>query len=158
MLNPDFRELIASFPQTLDALVSMPPMTIATLPPGRGMPVSGIYWFSEGSDSIYVGRSKAIRSRLMSHARPNAGHNSASFAFLLAREATGQLKASYTRTGSRADLERDPVFAQAFSTAKARIRAMDVRFVAEADLVRQCLLEVYAAVALKARYNCFDSH
>jgi hypothetical protein len=158
MLHPDFLALVASFPQTLDALVAMPPVTIETLPPKGDVPTSGIYWLSEGSDSIYVGRSKRIRKRLVSHGRVSAGHETASFAFLLAREMTGRVKATYTKKGSRADLLLDPVFATAFLAAKARIRAMDVRFVAEADPVRQCLLEVYAAVALKARYNCFDSH
>lgn len=35
---------------------------------------------------------------------------------------------------------------------------MDVRFVGEEHPVRQCLLEVYVATAVKARYNDFDCH
>jgi hypothetical protein len=41
---------------------------------------------------------------------------------------------------------------------KARLRQMSVRFVEEADATRQCLLEVYVAVVLEARYNDFDNH
>ena len=53
---------------------------------------------------------------------------------------------------------RDPEFVRAFESAKARIRAMDVRFVEEIHPVRQCLLEVYVAVALGTHYNDFDTH
>jgi hypothetical protein len=82
----------------------------------------------------------------------------AAFAFRLAREATGNLKATYTVKGSRASLIEDPQFREAFETAKDRIRRMDVRFVAEADPVRQTILEVYAAVALQTPFNDFDTH
>ena len=80
------------------------------------------------------------------------------FAFRLAREATGQTKATYRPRGSRADLMRDPAFVRAFDDAKARIRAMDIRFVEETNPTRQCVLEVYVAVALRTPYNKFDTH
>jgi hypothetical protein len=35
---------------------------------------------------------------------------------------------------------------------------MSVRFVEETDPIRQCLLEVYVAVVLNARYNDFDTY
>lgn len=82
----------------------------------------------------------------------------AAFAFRLAREATGALKATYTTKGSRAELMKEPVFREAFDAAKARIRAMEVRFVEESDPVCQTLLEVYAAIALGTPYNDFDTH
>jgi hypothetical protein len=82
----------------------------------------------------------------------------AAFAFRLAREQTGNLKASYKPEGSRADLMRDPAFVTAFETAKARIRNMDTRFVSEPQPVRQALLEIYAAIALETPYNDFDTH
>jgi hypothetical protein len=83
----------------------------------------------------------------------------AAFAFRLAREATGNLTAAY-RAGpnSRAGLMQDPAFVAAFDAAKARIRAMNLRFVEEADPVRQALLEIYTAVALRTPYNDFDTH
>ena len=35
---------------------------------------------------------------------------------------------------------------------------MDVRFIEEADPVRQALLEMYVAVALETRHNNFKNH
>ena len=49
-------------------------------------------------------------------------------------------------------------FRAAFEGAKARIREMDVRFVDEADPLRQTLLEIYAAVSLATPYNDFNTH
>lgn len=158
MLHPDFQSLLAPLPAALERLRAMPPVTIATLPPVSQMPTSGIYWLTEGENSIYVGRSRRIRSRLQEHVRPSSGHNQASFAFLLAREMTGNLTAAYRPDGSRDRLLEDPQFAEAFVAAKDRIRSMHVRFVGEDHPVRQCLLEVYVATAVGARYNDFDSH
>lgn len=82
----------------------------------------------------------------------------AAFAFRLAREATGQTRATYKKEGSRPALMKDPAFVAAFHAAKARIRQMDVRFVEERDPVRQAILEVYVAVVLNTPYNDFDTH
>ncbi|MBZ0172451.1 MAG: hypothetical protein K8E66_08735, partial [Phycisphaerales bacterium] len=89
---------------------------------------------------------------------PCATHRQAAFAIKLARHATGKLKATYKTEGSIPHLMTDPEFAEAFTAAKARIAAMQVRFVEEADPVRQCLLEVYVAMALGTPYNDFDNH
>jgi len=99
-----------------------------------------------------------MRSRLQEHCRPSSGHNSAPFAFRLARELTGKTAASYETEGSRGSLEIEPGFAAAFTAAKKRVRRMSVRFVAESDPMRQALLEMYVAVALKTPYNDFDNH
>ena len=82
----------------------------------------------------------------------------AAFAFRLARESTGKLKATYTTKGSRAALMQEPSFREAFDMAKERIRAMEVRFVEEPDPVCQTLLEVYVAIALGTPYNDFETH
>jgi hypothetical protein len=50
------------------------------------------------------------------------------------------------------------VFNAAFKAAKARIRAMDYRFVEETDQNAQALLEIYCTLVLKARYNDFNTH
>jgi hypothetical protein len=50
------------------------------------------------------------------------------------------------------------VFASAFAEAKARIREMELRYVEEGDPVRQALLEVYVALAVKTKHNDFDNH
>jgi len=121
--------------------------------------VSGVYLFSEEDVHLYVGWSNDLKARHGRHHRPSAHQGMASFAFRLAREATGQIKAAYTAgQGSRKALAADLDFAAAFLTAKKRIRAMDFRFVEESDPTRQCLLEVYCAVALKTPYNDFDNH
>ncbi len=82
----------------------------------------------------------------------------AAFAFQLAREATGNTVATYTKVGSRKDLMNDPSFLEAFQGSKARIRRMDLRYVEETDQVRQCLLEIYTAVVLETPYNSFRTH
>ena len=60
--------------------------------------------------------------------------------------------------GTRKALMADAAFRGAFDAAKARIRAMDLRYVEESDPVRQTLLEVYVAVVLGTPYNDFDNH
>ena len=78
---------------------------------------------------------------------------------LLAREATGRMKASYKAgTGSRAGLMLNPEFEQAFRDAKARIREMQYRFVEVTDQNRQALLEIYCAIVLGTPYNDFGTH
>ncbi len=134
----------------------MKPVKLSALP--TVMPGPGIYLFSEGKRHLYVGRAKNVKERLRLHCRPSSSHYSATFAFRLARKATGKLKASYTRAGSRAKLLGDKELSKAFDRAKERIRQMDIRFVAEADPLKQTLLEIYAAVALKTPYNDFETH
>lgn len=131
----------------------MQPLHVDSLPPQ--MPRSGIYLFSERDKHLYVGRSKRLRQRLRYHSSDR--YLMASFAFLLAREETGQTKATYTKRGSRAELQQQPAFQIAFSRSSSRIRAMDIRFVEESDPVRQALLEVYAAISLNTSYNKFDT-
>lgn len=83
----------------------------------------------------------------------------AAFAFRLAREKSGRIHASYKKgEGTRALLMLDPKFSKLFTLSKTRIRNMDLRYVEEADPVRQTLLEVYVAVVLETPYNDFDNH
>ncbi|MCC6427319.1 MAG: hypothetical protein IT435_10925 [Phycisphaerales bacterium] len=117
-----------------------------------------MYLLSEAEKSLYVGRSNRMPDRVRNHGRAAATHRQAAFAFKLAREATGNAKATYKSKGSRTDLMLDPAFVAAFATAKARIAGMQVRFVEEVNPVRQCLLEVYVALALGTPYNDFDNH
>jgi len=95
---------------------------------------------------------------LREHSVAGAQHNQAVFAFKLAREMTGQLTAAYSSAGSRVALSSDGVFGEAFIQAKARVRNMDLRFVEEPDPTRQALLEIYASVVLRTKYNDFDTH
>ena len=125
----------------------------------NNIPKAGIYLFSEGERHLYVGRSNGIRGRIGRHCLPGATHRMAALAFRLARESTGNLIATYKKgPGSRSGLMEDAAFAEAFDRAKARIRQMDLRYVAEFDPIRQTLLEVYVAVTLDTPYNDFDNH
>jgi hypothetical protein len=134
----------------------MEPVTVATLP--REMPQAGIYLFSEADANLYVGRTNTIKNRLQNHCRPSSGHNSATFAFRLARQITGMTQATYTTRGSRSDLEQDPEFSLVFIEQKQRVRKMSVKFVSEPESMRQALLEMYVAVSLGTPHNDFDNH
>ncbi len=155
-MNEIFRQFIGSLEPSFQRLMDMVPVTVASLP--LDAPQSGIYLFSENSQNLYVGRTNTIRKRLQSHCRPSSGHNSATFAFRLAREITGQTVATYREHGSRLHLENDPVFSPIFVDQKARVRNMDVRYVSELDPMRQALLEMYVSVSLQTPHNNFDNH
>lgn len=155
-MNELFKQYIESLEPSFQRLIQMEPVTVANLP--MDAPVSGIYLFSEASQHLYVGRTNTIRKRLQNHCRPSSGHNSATFAFRLAREFTGQTVATYTEQGSRSELENDPVFGPVFVAQKVRVRNMNVRYVAEPDPMRQALLEMYVSVSLQTPHNDFDNH
>ena len=135
-------------------LCASPKHIVSCLP--KGMPMRGIYLFSENGQPLYVGRTNNLCKRLQHHTRNH--HNQAAFAFLLARHQTGNLKATYKREGSRAALLADPAFRSAFDAARDRIRRMDVQFVEELDPIKQTILEVFTAFETKAEFNCFDNH
>lgn len=141
----------------LEQLLAMVPVKPTSLP--RKMPAAGVYLLSEANRHLYVGRSNGIRRRIGRHCRPGATHRMAAFAFRLAREATGNLVATYKKDeGSRSGLMENKAFVEAFTAAKARIRSMDLRFVDESDPIRQALLEIYVSVVLATPYNDFDTH
>lgn len=157
-MHPSFSQYVESLHPLFERLVEMPPVTIATLP--RDAPSQCIYLFSEAGRHLYVGRTRrqSLRQRLRQHSINSAQHNQAVFAFKLARAATGHLQPGYTAKDSRAALAADPESGKAFAQAKDRIRKMELRYVAEADPLRQTLLEIYVAVLLKTPYNHFDTH
>jgi predicted GIY-YIG superfamily endonuclease len=141
----------------LEALLAMAPVTPGTLP--TKMIQKGVYLLSEGAKYWYVGRSNNIKGRIGRHSRPGSTHKMAAFAFRLAREETGNTKATYKKgEGSRSALMEDEKFRKAFDAAKVRIRNMDLRFVEEEIPVRQALLEIYVAEALNTPHNEFDNH
>lgn len=155
-MDDAFKQYVESLHPSFEQLMGMAPVAIARLP--KKLPAKCIYLFSEGDNHLYVGRTRKLRNRLRQHSIPAAQHNQAVFAFKLAREATGLTEASYTSKGSRRALLDEPRFAEAFGKAKARIREMDLRFVEEAEPLRQALLEIYVAVVLGTKYNDFETH
>jgi predicted GIY-YIG superfamily endonuclease len=151
-MNETFRLHVESLQLSFEKLMSMSPAKVCALP--KTMPKRGIYLFSERDEHWYVGRTNRLRQRLGEHCRKSSTHNSAPFAFLLAREMCRQ----HSTHGTRTQLERHEVFGPAFIVAKNRVSAMDVRFVEESDALRQALLEMYAAIALGTKYNSFENH
>ena len=155
-MNEQFASLMSSLQPKFAELLAMPPVKYGNLP--KQLPKRAIYLFSEGDDHLYVGRTNNLRNRLRGHCAPSSSHFSAVFAFRLARETTGVLKATYKPEGSRANLAEDPVFKPVFTAARLRISQMDLRFVEVPEPVRQALLEIYVATALETRYNDFENH
>lgn len=153
-MDPKFASVVEGLSPAFDRLITMVPITNG---PPKGKP-SGIYLFSEGNRHLYVGRAKDIRKRYDWHCLPHSDHNRASFAFKLARERTGLLRASHKGGEPRSTLMLLPEFAAAFQEAKFRIRRMNFRYVVEEHPTRQALLQAYATIALEAPYNDFNTH
>jgi hypothetical protein len=152
-MNERFRKLVGDLESKCQTLLSMVLVTAERVP--NDTPVGGVYLFSEGLSHLYVGRTKRrIALRIRNHF---STARDCSFAWLLAREETG-IRAAYRPEGSRKSLLADTAFQAAYERAKNRIRGMDVRYVHEPDPVKQALLEIYVAVASKAKYNNFDVH
>lgn len=141
---------------SFERLMAMEPLR-GSAPSRATTPKSGIYLFSEGSKYLYVGRSNRIAERYRLHCGPSAKENQASFAWKLTAEVM-EHKATYRKGEGRKDKILIPEFADAFRLAKERIRAMEYRFVEEADQTRQALLEAYVCIALGTPYNDFDTH
>jgi hypothetical protein len=155
-VDSKFSALVDALAPKLDRLLAMPPLRYGALP--RDMPASGVYLFTEAGRHLYVGRSNTLRGRHSRHCRPGATHRQAAFAFQLAREKTGYREATYRPAGGRSWLMEQPNFRAAFEEAKGRIRAMEYRYVEEADQNKQALLEIYCAVVLATPYNDFGTH
>jgi hypothetical protein len=155
-MHERFRQHIESLHLSLEALLQCEPFTFGSLP--KHLPRAGVYLFSEADEHLYVGRTNRIRARLQDHCRPSSTHNSAPFAFRLARQSQNILKPTYKPEGSRAHLSKNPEFSLAFTQAKERLCAMQIRVVEESDPLRQALLEMYVAVSLEAPFNDFDNH
>jgi predicted GIY-YIG superfamily endonuclease len=155
-MDKKFIQHIESLKPALQRLIAMKPVHVTALP--GETPRSAVYLFSEESRHLYVGRTDRLKGRLQEHCRPSSHHNSAAFAFRLAREVTEQLAASYLQERSRRSLAEEPAFGQEFVRAKEKVRRMEVRWVEEVDPVKQALLEIYAAVVLETPYNDFRNH
>jgi hypothetical protein len=152
-MNSKFQSLTEHLDANFRSLMEMSPVVAEEV--SRNTPIGGVYLFSENDVPLYAGRTKRkISVRIRSHfnTAPDCP-----FAWLLARQATGRFR-TYQKEGSRTNLLSQPDFYSAYLEAKRRIRRMHVRYVGEADPLRQTLLEIYTAVAADAKYNDFDTH
>jgi hypothetical protein len=139
----------------LQALLHMPPLSDGVLP--FDMPKNGVYVFTELGRHLYVGQSANLRIRYGQHCFAGAWHRHASFAICLARAWIGD-EVAYKLPRSHDTPILDHKSAKAFSAAKARIRAMDFRFVEEPDSRRRSLLELYCSVALQVPFGDFENY
>jgi hypothetical protein len=153
-MDARFKALICDLPQKYIELMSMRVLTIDTVPFDN--PRGGVYLFTENGDHLYAGRTKRrIKERLKYHVGTG---DDCPFAWRLAREETGNVKATYKVKGSRKDLLNQPHFRKAYQNAKKRINLMGVRYIGEPDPLKQTLLEIYVAVVSGAKFNDFDTH
>jgi hypothetical protein len=149
------RAYLKKLESNFNLLMEMPPIKVGG-PLPADVPECAIYVLS-GIDNgeyrvLYVGRTDRLKRRLRYHHGPGSDANAASFAFLLAREATGMLKEK------RAAWLADRNFMNEFIRAKTVIREMDLRYFEETDAVGQALLEIFTAVATDAKHNSFKNH
>jgi len=155
-MDPSFKTFVESLEPKFNELVSMQPIKYDRLP--HHLPKKGLYLFAEEGNHLYVGRTNRLRDRLREHCMPSGTHFSATFAFRIARQQTGYLKATYKTKLSRPELVKDSVFGPAFEEAKKRVSIMDIRFIEETDPILQALLEIYVATVLHTPCNDFDTH
>ncbi len=68
-MDESFNKHIQNLDLNFEKLMSMTPVTAATLP--KQMPSQGVYLFSEGNNHLYVGRGDKLKVRLLKiiHAR-----------------------------------------------------------------------------------------
>jgi hypothetical protein len=152
-MNTTFANHAERMPSLFRDLIGAEPLLVNA----AGHPAApGIYLLIDSSGLVqHVGRTRNLRQRLRAHRTPN--HNSASFAFKLARRERGVV-ASYSKANSRAALQADEVFGACFRRHVNAVSAMTVRFLPVTDPVDQYLLELYAALELGMPLDEFDTH
>jgi hypothetical protein len=119
-------------------------------------PAPGIYLFSDGDEYRYVGQTRNLRTRLGQHTRPSGTHNSATLAFLIAKEDAAERGVDVRLY--RAALQADPDFAECFTRAKAQVASWDVQFIQVDDPNVRTVFEVYVHLALETDLNDFETH
>jgi hypothetical protein len=124
----------------------------------RHFPDKGIYAFFENGKALYVGRSDRMKERLMEHGRRSSGHNSATFAFILAKKKAEKIPEKIDLSQNREVLERDSLFKPIYAEMKERVSKMQIKVVEIQDPVEQTFFEVYAALELDTPYNEWKNH
>ncbi|WP_062117170.1 GIY-YIG nuclease family protein [Aureimonas sp. AU40] len=156
-LDPEFAKLVERLAPLHAMLMACPPISDAD-PKSKPPEAAGVYLFTNADGPLYVGRTRNLRKRLSGHRKEYSKTQSAGFAFLLARKATGWDKPTYQQgEGSRKWLEENPEFMAAFELAKGQVRTMTFRYVEIEDAITQSMLEMYAAFVLKTPHNKFET-
>lgn len=153
-MNKEWNNLIEQMPVLLKELKSKP---LIPCTDRSELPQKGIYVFYEDGKPIYVGRSNRVRKRIGRHYRPSSRHNSATFAFNIAKSEA--IKEGINTNVTRKQLEADQTFAMLYLKAKDRVSKMSLRAIEINDPIMQTIFEVYAAMCLNTKeYNDFDTH
>lgn len=145
-----FGKIVESFPVLLEELEKSTSFNREEIPQNL---TQGIYVFYVRDVPQYVGRSGRkgrLKTRILEHSRPSSGHNTATFAFLIAKEDLDKKSLNL----SRIEIEKTPEF----QAAKQRIAAMQIKFIQIEDPIAQTLFEVYAALELGTPYNNWETH
>jgi hypothetical protein len=123
------------------------------------IPFKGLYVFYENDKPIYVGISgkNRMKKRIMGHGRKSGGHNSATFAFNIAKKEAEKIGLNIKE--KRYILEKKPEFANLYTHAKERVSKMKVRAIEINYPNFRALFEIYAALVLNTtEYNSFETH
>jgi hypothetical protein len=121
------------------------------------IPKSGVYVFYEQGKPMFVGRSDNMKDRILTQGRQSSTHNSAPFAFSIAKEIAIK-KGFYDPSKTRAQIEKMPIFKEVFNQSKKRVAKMSIRYVSIEDPIEQTLFQVYAAMKFYTPYNDFKTH
>ena len=149
-LDTEFADHVSQLHPQLIKLLACVPFFYSDLP--SSLPTDVVYLFSDGDAPFYVGRSRKFRQRIGNHCNPSSAVNQSSTAYKMACETVNYTPIPYAKGSSAKDnIVSIAGLADAFSEAKRRLSAMHIRYVEERDPVRQALLEIYCAVALKTR-------
>ncbi|MCD4810312.1 MAG: GIY-YIG nuclease family protein [Methanosarcinales archaeon] len=152
-MNAKFEEMINQFSDLMQQLVDYPLRQRNSL---GDIPKKGIYVFYENNKPIYVGRSNRMKDRIQEHGRKSSYHNSATFAFILAKEIANEQAIDIKK--NRDALESDSTFGNIFLKQKERVSRMNVRVIEINDPITQTIFEVYVSMELNTEYNDFDTH
>jgi hypothetical protein len=151
-MNERFQKIIDTFPTLMDRLNNSPFITKNEF---SNVPKKGIYVFYENNLPIYVGRTNRMRNRLKEHCQQSSGHESATFAFNLAKEKAKDTLINLSQR--RKDLQKDPLFSRIYTEEKERVSIMKIKVIEIEDPIVQTLFEVYAHLELKTK-NDFKTH
>lgn len=153
-MNNDFKKLIDKLPNLLRQLEAETPVVREELKK-VAVPVRGVYVFYDRGKPIYVGSTNRMKKRLMEHGRAGSKHNDASFAYQLAKSKSKKNGIIVPQTRNS---EYSREFVELFTRAKADVAKMKIRFVEIKEDDLQYLFEIYAARALRTKFNDFGNH
>lgn len=153
-MNRQFKQLIDQMPDLMQELNNSNYYTYGSL---GNLPQKGVYVFYDGDKPVYVGRTNRMRSRIKEHGRPGSGHNSAPFAFNMAKKQAAEKGIDLLKT--RSLLEKDELFKNLFKLSKEKITKMQIKVIEINDPNLQALFELYASIELNTYdLNSFDNH